>query len=179
MNPFELKRSIVLEGLAQSSIEGLDQYSCGNYDSQETAVKAVQNAINTGGRKIQDLFSPSGYIVERRYHPQKGKPEKGKHMIFLTTLPKKVRENGNPKIMVFKESESIDYRGNKKREKALLGIGRVLPVVGTQEVWIKMKKNKEAIPIRIGDLVEVRNQCGGMGFITDTLCWAGDAAPAN
>ena len=96
MNPFELKSSLVLEGIAQSSLEGLDQYSCGSYDSQETAVKAVQNAMNTGGRKIQDLFSPTGYILEKRYHAKKGKPEKGKRMIFQTSLPFKAKENGNP-----------------------------------------------------------------------------------
>jgi len=179
MNPFELKSSLVLEGLAQSSLEGLDQYSCGNYDSQETAVKAVQNAMNTGGRKIQDLFSPTGYIVEKRYHAKKGKPEKGKNMIFQTSLPFKAKENGNPKVMVYKTIESTDYRGRKRVEKALVGVGRIIDTVGTREVWIKMRKPKEAVGVMMGDIVEVRNQCGGAGFWNDALCWAGDAAPAN
>jgi hypothetical protein len=168
MNPMELKRSLVLEGSASNVIKNISASSCDwkTYRSQYykqrdyrgLLVQAVQNAINKNDAKIQDMFAPIGYVVDRRYDSKKGKPEKGKGMIFKTTLPNKISTVPNTRITVFKSVVKEDFMSGKKMlEKAEVGTGKVLEVVGDNSIWVKMDKNSSALEVRLGDVVEVIN----------------------
>ena len=168
MNPMDLKQSIILEGKAANVVKNISASSCDwrtyrnryykQNDHRGLLVKAVQNAINANDAKIQDLFAPVGYVVDRRYHAKKGKPEKGKGFIFKTTLPNKISTVPNTRVTVFKSVAKEDFMTGKTIvEKAEVGTGKVLEVVGDNTIWIKMDKNSSALEVRLGDVVEVIN----------------------
>jgi len=79
-------------------------------------------------------------------------------MIFKTTLPKKISTTTNTRVTVFKTVMQEDFMtGKTKAEKAEVGIGKVIEIVGDNAVWIKMDKNSAALDVHLGDVVEVIN----------------------
>lgn len=158
MNPLALEQSMVLNGKASSSIKNISASQCSSKKPESLQISAVKNALSSNAKGLQDLFSPVGYVVDRRYHNKKGKPKKGKHMIFKTTLAKKISTEKNTRVLVFKMVERSDpLTGDTTTEKAKIGSGQVVEAVGDNAIWIKLDKDSEAKTVLLGDIVEVKN----------------------
>lgn len=177
MNPLALQKSMVLEGSASSEIKNISSHNCARQNPRALKVEAMKNAVEKNGDKIQDLFSPVGYIKDRRYDSKKGDPAKGKKMIFLTSLPNKISTQANTRVIVYKEVERVDPWDSSKKsiEKAQIGVGKVLQVVGDNSVWIKMDKSASAAEVLLGDIVEVVQNTKGVCKTFDVACHARNA----
>ncbi len=176
MNPLALQKSMVLEGKASAEAKNISGASCSSKNPTHLKVEAVKNAVISNSEKIQDLFSPIGFIKDRRYDSKKGNPGKGKKMIFKTSLPNKISTQKNTRVIVFKEVEHIDpFTDEKKIEKAQIGVGKVIQTLGDSSVWIKMDKPASAAQILLGDIVEVMQNVSGVCKTFDVACHARNA----
>ncbi|MFT7558522.1 MAG: hypothetical protein ACI93R_000417 [Flavobacteriales bacterium] len=158
MNPLALKKSMVLEGAASSEVLNVSSANCASRSIKGLQVAAVSNAFAKKDDELKDLFSPTGWVIDRRFHKKKGKPEKGKNMIFKTSLQSRINAANNTKVIVYQVAEQVDpLTGEIQREKAKIGVGEIIETLGDNSVWIKMDKSKEAAIIRLGDVVEINN----------------------
>lgn len=156
MNPFEIIDTFVLDGKSARQQENVSY--CVNIDYTPLYLDAIRSIAAANADELKDIFAPKGWIIDRRMHPKKGDPEKGKHLLFKTSLDSSINTQSDVPVQVFKVVDRYDLSSDSiKKEKALIGTGEIVDATGDNGVWIEMDNRKDAAQILLGDLVEIRN----------------------
>lgn len=110
---------------------------------------ATVNAIRRSGYELKNLFSPQGYVVERR--------SDGDKSIFKILMGASQGVRSEDKVIIYSLRKKMNaLTGEEKTDEFPVAHAIVSDQINNTESWVVPENNDASLLVRLGDFVKVR-----------------------